>query len=290
MGRDPNTPEWTQHLALEVDSMEELLAAKARLEADGIKVVGPTDHTMFQSIYFFDPAAIASNWPATPARRKNGENARRGQVGHAQRMGKNEEGAGSMRAGCMTAATTLGIGLNEARNAQAGRARRHAGGGQPRSGAAVSRCLPTSARTLQAALDDWDCIAPQLAEVYEALNHGALAMPCPLIRANCHSPLPRAYQWADGSAYVNHVELVRKARGADMPPEFWTDPLMYQGGSDFRRARRDPVLARRRGLGHRLRGRSGSGHRRRADGGHTGRLPFAYPPADAGQRRQRCAT
>lgn len=56
MGRDPNTPEWTQHLALEVDSMETLLAAKARLEADGIPVVGPTDHTIFKSIYFFDPS------------------------------------------------------------------------------------------------------------------------------------------------------------------------------------------------------------------------------------------
>ena len=103
--------------------------------------------------------------------------------------------------------------------------------------------VPAVARTLQAALDDWDRIAPQLAEVYDALNNNSARHAVPFAPANCHSPLPRAYQWADGSAYVNHVELVRKARGADMPPEFWTDPLMYQGGSDSFVGPTDPVLA-----------------------------------------------
>lgn len=103
--------------------------------------------------------------------------------------------------------------------------------------------VPAVARTLQAALDDWENIAPQLAEVYDALNNNSARHAVPFDPACCHSPLPRAYQWADGSAYVNHVELVRKARGADMPPEFWTDPLMYQGGSDSFVGPTDPVLA-----------------------------------------------
>ena len=103
--------------------------------------------------------------------------------------------------------------------------------------------VPGIARTLQAALDEWAAIAPQLAEVYAALNNGAARHAERFDPALCHSPLPRAYQWADGSAYVNHVELVRKARGADMPPEFWTDPLMYQGGSDSFVGPRDPIHA-----------------------------------------------
>jgi fumarylacetoacetate (FAA) hydrolase len=84
--------------------------------------------------------------------------------------------------------------------------------------------------TLQALLDQWSTLAPRLAEAYEAFNAAdrgeAFAV------AEALSPLPRAYQWADGSAYVNHVELVRRARGAELPPSFWQDPLMYQGGSD----------------------------------------------------------
>ncbi len=101
----------------------------------------------------------------------------------------------------------------------------------------VSRDLQRMARardiapTLQAALDDWERIAPRLAELSDALNAGEIEGEAFDERA-CASPLPRAYQWADGSAYVNHVELVRKARGAEMPPSFWEDPLMYQGGSD----------------------------------------------------------
>ncbi|MGE7472661.1 fumarylacetoacetate hydrolase family protein [Bosea sp. NPDC003192] len=85
--------------------------------------------------------------------------------------------------------------------------------------------------TLQGALDDWDRCTPRLADLAESLEHGSV----PSFRFHehdCASPLPRAYQWVDGSAYVNHVELVRKARGAEMPESFWTDPLMYQGGSD----------------------------------------------------------
>ena len=87
------------------------------------------------------------------------------------------------------------------------------------------------APTLQAALDDWDACAPQLAALAEQLQAGAVARQR-FREHDAASPLPRAYQWADGSAYLNHVELVRKARGAEMPPSFWTDPLMYQGGSD----------------------------------------------------------
>jgi len=105
------------------------------------------------------------------------------------------------------------------------------------------RAVPAIGRTLQAALDDWQDCEPQLRQVYEALNSGAFTDPDRFDPVACHSPLPRAYQWADGSAYVNHVELVRRARGADLPPEFWTDPLMYQGGSDSFVGPRDPVCA-----------------------------------------------
>ncbi|MCS0589409.1 fumarylacetoacetate hydrolase family protein [Massilia norwichensis] len=104
--------------------------------------------------------------------------------------------------------------------------------------AVVSRDLKTAhiadgiAPSLQAALDDWAFIAPQLAALYDELNAGRTRRPFDFDPARCMAPLPRAYQWADGSAYLNHVELVRKARGAEMPASFWDDPLMYQGGSD----------------------------------------------------------
>ena len=96
------------------------------------------------------------------------------------------------------------------------------------------------APTLQAALDDWDRVEPDLRALAESLEHGGVP------RGRFHereaaSPLPRAYQWADGSAYVNHVALVRQARGAEMPESFWTDPLMYQGGSDGFLGPRDPI-------------------------------------------------
>jgi fumarylacetoacetate (FAA) hydrolase len=100
-----------------------------------------------------------------------------------------------------------------------------------------------AAATLQAALDDWANKGPKLEQLYRLVNSGRAADAFPFDPNRCHSPLPRAYQWADGSAYVNHVELVRKARGAQMPPSFWTDPLMYQGGSDSFVGPTDPILA-----------------------------------------------
>ncbi|AIU67048.1 fumarylacetoacetate hydrolase family protein [Vibrio coralliilyticus] len=107
----------------------------------------------------------------------------------------------------------------------------------------LTKCtaVPDIATTLQSALDQWSKVEPQLAEVYKALNEGKLVAEIPFEQNQCESPLPRAYQWADGSAYVNHVELVRKARGAEMPPSFWTDPLMYQGGSDAFIGPRDDI-------------------------------------------------
>ena len=96
------------------------------------------------------------------------------------------------------------------------------------------------APTLQAALDDWRRIAPHLAALAESLEHGSVPSDR-FHEHDAHSPVPRAYQWADGSAYVNHVELVRKARNAEMPASFWTDPLMYQGGSDAFVPPRDPI-------------------------------------------------
>jgi fumarylacetoacetate (FAA) hydrolase len=107
----------------------------------------------------------------------------------------------------------------------------------------LTRCSEVGhiARTLQAALDDWDHVAPRLAQIAEGIETGAQ----PTSRFHEHaaaSPLPRAYQWADGSAYVNHVELVRKARNAEMPASFWIDPLMYQGGSDGFLAPRDRIV------------------------------------------------
>jgi len=108
----------------------------------------------------------------------------------------------------------------------------------------LKRCVlvPGIAPTLQAALDDWAALAPRLAERAAALEMGGgQADVMPFDAAQCAAPLPRAYHWVDGSAYVNHVELVRKARGADMPASFWTDPLVYQGGSDDLLGARDEV-------------------------------------------------
>jgi fumarylacetoacetate (FAA) hydrolase len=114
----------------------------------------------------------------------------------------------------------------------------------------VARDLKTAqladgiAPTLQAALDDWPFIAPQLEELANLLNAGRAGRSFDFDPAQCMAPLPRAYQWVDGSAYVNHVELVRRARGAEMPASFWEEPLMYQGGSDdFQGAMDDIVLA-----------------------------------------------
>ena len=114
----------------------------------------------------------------------------------------------------------------------------------------VSRDLSTAhyatgiANKMQQVLDDWGFIAPQLVDLYETLNLGKARHAFPFDPAMCMAPLPRAYQWADGSAYINHVELVRAARGAEVPESFYKDPLMYQGGSDdFMGAQDDVVCA-----------------------------------------------
>jgi fumarylacetoacetate (FAA) hydrolase len=119
----------------------------------------------------------------------------------------------------------------------------------------VSRDLGTAhyatgiAVTLQQVLDDWGFLSPQLQDLYEALNRADAGSGMGKARhafafdpAQCMAPLPRAYQWADGSAYVNHVELVRAARNAEVPESFYTDPLMYQGGSDDFLGPQDAVL------------------------------------------------
>ncbi len=102
----------------------------------------------------------------------------------------------------------------------------------------VSRDLSTAhyatgiATRLQQVLDDWNFLSPQLQDLYETLNNGKARHAFPFDPSQCMAPLPRAYQWADGSAYINHVELVRMARKSEVPATFYTDPLMYQGGSD----------------------------------------------------------
>jgi len=112
----------------------------------------------------------------------------------------------------------------------------------------VSRDLTTAhyataiAGTLQQVLDDWNFLAPQLQDLYQTLNQGKARHAFPFEPQRCMAPLPRAYQWADGSAYINHVELVRAARGSQVPESFYTDPLMYQGGSDDFIGPCDPVI------------------------------------------------
>jgi fumarylacetoacetate (FAA) hydrolase len=119
-------------------------------------------------------------------------------------------------------------------------------GGRDGRLAVVSRDLSRAivatgiAPTLQAALDDWAAAEPRLRQIADALERGGIAH-APFDPAQCAAPLPRAYQWADGSAYVNHVALVRKARGVEMPASFWTDPLIYQGGSDIFLGPRDSI-------------------------------------------------
>jgi fumarylacetoacetate (FAA) hydrolase len=114
----------------------------------------------------------------------------------------------------------------------------------------LTRCAEANAvaPTLQAALDAWDEAAPRLTEIADALEADRIAH-LPFDPAKCAAPLPRAYQWLDGSAYVNHVALVRKARGAEMPSSFWADPLMYQGGSDVMLGARDPIAVIDEGWG-----------------------------------------
>jgi len=102
--------------------------------------------------------------------------------------------------------------------------------------------IPNIAHTMQQLLDDWSGLTPAVEAIYHQLNAGEISDAIAFEQQNCESPLPRAYQWADGSAYVNHVELVRKARKAEMPETFWTDPLMYQGGSDAFIGPRDDIV------------------------------------------------
>lgn len=109
--------------------------------------------------------------------------------------------------------------------------------------------VPAIAANLQYALDHWESCCAELQAVYQQLNDGLLSDSFDFKAEDFASPLPRAYQWADGSAYVNHVELVRKARGAEMPENFWTDPLMYQGGSDAFIGPCDPILVAKESYG-----------------------------------------
>jgi fumarylacetoacetate (FAA) hydrolase len=112
----------------------------------------------------------------------------------------------------------------------------------------VARDLSTAhyasgiATRLQQVLDDWNFLSPQLEELSQTLNHGRARHAFAFDPKQCMAPLPRAYQWADGSAFINHVELVRKARGAEVPQSFYTDPLMYQGGSDDLIGARDAIV------------------------------------------------
>ena len=112
----------------------------------------------------------------------------------------------------------------------------------------VSRDLTTAhyatgiANKLQQVLDDWNFMSPQLQDLYDTLNNGKARHAFPFDPAQCMAPLPRAYQWADGSAFINHVELVRAARKSEVPDTFYTDPLMYQGGSDDFIGPRDDVV------------------------------------------------
>ena len=98
------------------------------------------------------------------------------------------------------------------------------------------------ANRLQQVLDDWNFLSPQLQDIYDALNAGRARHAFAFEPSRCMAPLPRAYQWADGSAFINHVELVRKARGAEVPETFFTDPLMYQGGSDDFLGPMEPIV------------------------------------------------
>ena len=119
----------------------------------------------------------------------------------------------------------------------------------------VSRDLGTAhyatgiASKLQQVLDDWGFLSPQLQDLYDQLNSGRARHAFPFDPAQCMAPLPRAYQWADGSAYINHVELVRKARNSEVPESFYTDPLMYQGGSDDFIGPCDPVVVPSEAMG-----------------------------------------
>jgi fumarylacetoacetate (FAA) hydrolase len=102
--------------------------------------------------------------------------------------------------------------------------------------------VPDIAATLQEVMDDWTSVAPQLETVSISLEQGAVDEAFPFDPSECAAPLPRAYQWADASSYVTHVELIRKARSVELPESYWTEPLMYQGGSDGFIGSRDDIV------------------------------------------------
>ena len=129
--------------------------------------------------------------------------------------------------------------------------------------------------TLQHALDNWERTVPRLKDMYDSLNNGAPLGRFSFRAGDCSAPLPRAYQWADGSAYVTHVELVRKARGAEMPKSFWTEPLMYQGGSDSFIGPEDDILASDEAYGIDMEGEVAV---------ITGDVPMGASPAHAAPR------
>src|SRR4051794_16768353 len=109
--------------------------------------------------------------------------------------------------------------------------------------------VPDIAPTLQQAIEDWSFLSAELRSVYRLLNHDQMPGSFRFDPRAAASPLPRSYQWADGSAYLNHVELVRRARGAEMPKSFLTDPLMYQGGSDCFLGPCEPIAAESEAFG-----------------------------------------
>jgi fumarylacetoacetate (FAA) hydrolase len=137
----------------------------------------------------------------------------------------------------------------------------------------LERCAPAAISTLQAALERWDEAEPDLRALAENLDCGRIEGQR-FDPAVCASPLPRAYQWLDGSAYVTHVELVRKARGAELPERFWNDPLMYQGASDGFVGPRDPIEASSEDWGIDLEAEVAV---------ITDRVPMATPAACAGR-------
>jgi fumarylacetoacetate (FAA) hydrolase len=133
--------------------------------------------------------------------------------------------------------------------------------------------VPQIARTMQAAMDDWANVEPHVREVSIRLNTGHVEGEFAFDQGACASPLPRAFQWCDGSAYLYHVELVRKARKAEMPPSFYTDPLMYQGGSDSFIGPHDDILVQDEAYGIDLEGEIAV---------ITGDVPMGISPEKAG--------
>lgn len=133
--------------------------------------------------------------------------------------------------------------------------------------------VPAIAPTMQAALDNWDDVEQKLRKAWDDLESGAVKS-FAFHEEDCASPLPRAFQWADGSAYVNHVELVRKSRGVEMPESFWQEPLMYQGGSDSFLGPRDPIRMADEAWGIDFEGEVAV---------ITGDVPMGVSPEEAGQ-------